>query len=188
MLQEVVTHATLGALFRYWDKKRGARRMPARRDIDPIEMDRRFLPHLMLCEVAEDGDRIRFRLVGTALVKRLGIDPTGRFLADLPPGKHFEFLAKLLRRVHAQAVPIYGESVFRWGLKGRLEARQLLLPLSASSAATIVLVGTAYSSSDVFPPPILELNLVAKHAIVKCQGVKTPAPEPRRKAGSANVA
>ena len=69
MPQALFGHATLGAVLRYWEKKRGKRRMPARRDIDPIEMDRRVLPQLMLCEVSAHGNLVRFRLVGTSLAK-----------------------------------------------------------------------------------------------------------------------
>ncbi len=189
MLQEVLDHATLGALFRYWEEKRGARRMPARRDIDPIEMDRRLLSHLMLCELSERGSRIRFRLVGTSLVKRLGFDPTGQLLADLPEGKYFDFLGKLLLRTYAEAAPVYGESVFRWGAKGRLDARHVLLPLRASSAASaLVLVGAVYSSDVVFPPQIVTLGATARHSIVKRQVLKPSAPEAPRRLKSADVA
>ena len=71
MPSELFDHATLSALLRYWEDKRAGRRMPARSDIDPIEMGKRLLPHLMLCEISEHGNAIRIRLVGTSLVKRL---------------------------------------------------------------------------------------------------------------------
>jgi len=167
MPQALYSHATLGALFRYWEKKRGSRPMPARRDIDPIEMDRRVLPHLMLCEVSEHGSLIRFRLVGTSLARRWGLDPTGKTLSDLPPADYFDFLGALIRRSYAEEAPVYGESRFRWGTKQReLDALHLLLPLSTSGTGPgIVLVGTAYSSDDVFPPQIRILNDIARHRI-----------------------
>lgn len=166
MSQALFSHATLGGLFNYWDTKRGNRRMPARQDIDPIEMDRRVLPHLMLCELSDHGNLIRFRLVGTSLAKRLGFDPTGQCLSDLPAADYFTFLGALMRRCYADAVPLYGESGFHWGTKSRLDARHLLLPLSAGGLEPrIVLVATAYSSDDVFPPQIRVLNDIAKHRI-----------------------
>lgn len=174
MPQELFNHATLGALLLYWEEKRGARRMPARQDIDPIEMNKRLLPHLMLCEVSEHGNLIRFRLVGTSLVKRLGFDPTGQFFSDLPKGDYMDFLGALLRRAYSEAAPVYGESVFRWGVKGRLDARHLLLPLSAGGAEpALVLIGTAYNSDEVFPPQIRALNGTARHHIGK-RTVLTP--------------
>jgi hypothetical protein len=175
MSRELLSHATLRSLLLYWQEKRGARRMPARHDIDPIEMDKQLLPHLMLCELAEHGNIIRFRLVGTSLAKRLGFDPTGQRLSDLPKSDYFDFLGKLLRRTYTEAAPLYGESAFSWSAKGRLEARHLLLPLSAGGAEpTIVLVGTTFSSDEVFPPQIRTLNTTARHYPGKCEVVMLP--------------
>ena len=186
MPQEVFDHATLGALFRYWERKRGARTMPARHDIDPIEMDRRILPHLMLCQVSALGAVIRLRLVGTSLARRLGFDPTGQRLSDLPRADYFDFLGSLVRRVFAEAQPIYAESAFYWASKGRLDARHLLLPLSAGGAEpAIVLIGAAYSSDEVFPPQICVLNGIAQHCIGKREVVTASPPDARQ---SANIA
>ena len=38
----------------YWETKRGSRSMPARADIDPIEM-KAFLPHVVLMDVLRDA-------------------------------------------------------------------------------------------------------------------------------------
>ena len=186
MPQQLFDHATLGALYRYWERKRGSRAMPARHDIDPVEMDRRLLPHLMLCEVTARGEVVRFRLVGTSLAKRLGFDPTGQLLSDLPKAPYFEFVGSLVRRVYAEATPLYGESAFYWASKSRLDACHLLLPLSAGGAApAIVLIGTAYSSDEVFPPQICVLNGIAQHCVGKREVVTSPPPDDRK---SANIA
>lgn len=183
MPQELFDHATLGALFRYWERKRGTRKTPARNDIDPIEMDRRLLPNLMLCEVLEHGAGMRFRLVGTALVKRLGFDPTGQRLSDLPRAGYFDFLGSLARRAYAEVAPIYGESAFYWASKGRLDAFHLFLPLSAGGIApSILLVGAAYSSDDVFPPQIRTLNGIAQHCIGRREVVTSSPPDDRKSA------
>jgi hypothetical protein len=63
-------------LYRYWLGKRGDRAMPARKDIDPAEIPA-LLPYLILAEKV--GDKFRYRLVGTAIVQEVGIDPTGSF-------------------------------------------------------------------------------------------------------------
>lgn len=189
MPAEIFNHATLGALFRYWDKKRNGRAMPARRDIDPIEMGPKLLPHLMLCELAERGTRIRFRLVGTLLVKRLGYDPTGQWLADLPRSDYLDFLAKLLRQTYAEAMPVYAASSFRWGVKGRLDAYHLLLPLTAGSTeANMVLIGTAYVSEDVFPPQIRALDALAQHSAGKRETLPPGTQAAAREVRTANVA
>jgi hypothetical protein len=190
MPAEVFNHATLSALFRYWDEKRTGRVMPARRDIDPIEMGPRLLPHLMLCEFADKGTRIRFRLVGTLLVKRLGFDPTGKWLADLPKSDYLDFLARMVRLSYAEQAPIFADSTFRWGTKGQLDAHHLLLPLTTGGEdAGIVMVGTAYVSEEVYPPQIRQLDMLAHHSVGKREilNIQTKAPS-WRDIKTANVA
>jgi hypothetical protein len=190
MPAEVFNHVTLSALFRYWDEKRAGRVMPARRDIDPIEMGPRLLPHLMLCEFADHGARIRFRLVGTLLVKRLGYDPTGKWLADLPKSTYLEFLARMVRLSYGEQAPIFADSTFRWGHKGQLTGHHLLLPLTTGGPdAGIVMVGTAYMCDEVFPPLICQLDTMAHHSVGKREilNVQTTAPS-WREVKTANVA
>ena len=74
-------HADTQAVYHYWNKKRGARAMPTRADIDPAELVR-FLPTIMLVDVRPGrsitgGPVYVYRLVGTAEVEVRGQDPTG---------------------------------------------------------------------------------------------------------------
>jgi hypothetical protein len=71
----------LAPLFRYWDEKRGSRRMPRRADIDPAELVR-YLPALMIVDVVADDRRYVYRLVGTREVEARGRDPTGRAVGE----------------------------------------------------------------------------------------------------------
>lgn len=165
MRSELFLHPVLGALLRYWNDKRGARAMPARSDIDPLEMGAKLLPHLLLCDLLDRGTRIRFRVVGTHVVKRFGFDPTGQLLAEQANGSYFEHLAQWHQEIFAKGQPLYTESVFRWGAKRQLEARHLLLPLTnGGSEPQIGLMGVAFSSDEVFPPQIRALNSIAQHA------------------------
>ena len=56
--------ADIQALYRYWDRQRGARLMPARGDLDPLDM-KPFLPGLLLVDVVADDRLYVYRLVGT---------------------------------------------------------------------------------------------------------------------------
>jgi len=71
------TPSGLAPLLRYWELKRGDRRMPRRADIDPAELVR-YLPALMIVDVVADARRYVYRLVGTREVQARGRDPTGR--------------------------------------------------------------------------------------------------------------
>ena len=73
--------AGLLPLYRYWDAKRGDRKMPRRSDIDPAELVP-FLPRLMIVDVVDDERRYVYRLVGTREVEARGRDPTGRAVGE----------------------------------------------------------------------------------------------------------
>src|ERR1051325_9903462 len=92
---DAVSHRTLVALYRYWDGKRGARAMPARRDLDPSEIVR-LLPHIYMVDVQSDPLRFRYRLIGTAIVNLLGRDYTGRMVDAATYGEG-QILDRLLR-------------------------------------------------------------------------------------------
>src|SRR5262245_6113802 len=76
-------------LYRYWKAKAGTRRLPARRDIDPVDLVP-LLPSIMLVDVcqapSEHGGATThghyvYRLVGTREVEMRGSDPTGKPVA-----------------------------------------------------------------------------------------------------------
>jgi hypothetical protein len=72
----------LRRLYQYWNDKRGARRFPARRDIDPLDFAY-VLGHVMLIDVTHDPLRFRFRLYGSALLDRNNaVDMTGKYLDE----------------------------------------------------------------------------------------------------------
>lgn len=73
----------LRRLYEYWLQKRGSRPMPARRDMDPLDL-RFALGDIALVEVLRDPLRFRFRLDGTRQVERFGVDMTGKMLDELP--------------------------------------------------------------------------------------------------------
>ncbi|MET1029208.1 MAG: PAS domain-containing protein [Dongiaceae bacterium] len=64
-------------IYEYWDMKRGAGRMPARRDIDPVEM-RPWLAAIQLIDVFHNPRRLIYRLVGQVDVDFRGYNPTGK--------------------------------------------------------------------------------------------------------------
>ena len=63
-------------LYQYWLQKRGARSMPSRADIDPLDM-RFILGHLMLIDVRHPGPEFRIRLQGSELTWWIGQELTG---------------------------------------------------------------------------------------------------------------
>ncbi|MGH7087887.1 MAG: PAS domain-containing protein [Stellaceae bacterium] len=157
-------HPVLGAVLRYWQAKRGARAMPSRREIDPVEMGANLLPHLVLSDLLDRGTRVRFRLVGTAVVKRMGFDPTAGYLGAEPMGGWADLLSALHRLVYAERAPIEAQSEFTWKPDRRLGVEQLLLPLSQDgSDPAIALAAFVFASADPFPPLLRALPPGAQH-------------------------
>ena len=69
------------AFYDYWDAKRQGRLMPARADLDPVEMVS-WLKCIQIIEVYHNPRRLKYRLVGELEVESRGFNPTGRWVED----------------------------------------------------------------------------------------------------------
>jgi hypothetical protein len=103
-----ITYPNLLRLYDYWRARCESDRLPARRNVDPVEMAF-ILANLILVDVERgpDGvlDGFRYRLIGTNLVDRLHIEMTGRRL-DTHPDPNFRALAQRVYRRVAEGMPI----------------------------------------------------------------------------------
>jgi hypothetical protein len=70
-------------LLTFWQARLCGRTMPARADLDPIEMGL-LLPNIFLVNVTAEPLDFNYRLLGTAIVDRSMRDYTGERLSDLP--------------------------------------------------------------------------------------------------------
>lgn len=134
-------HVELQFLIHYWDYLRGHAALPRYSQIDPLDMQE-ALGFLMLLEVLDGGADYRYRLYGSKVADRSGIDMTGRRLSDFeiePLTKRFfiaGYRAVIRRReplatVHAHAPKIAISSTMR-----------LILPLAdETDAISRLLVG-----------------------------------------------
>lgn len=133
----------LRTLHGYWSAKRGARQMPARADIDPLEVPR-LLPHLMLVAVAGEPPRFRFRLVGTEIVARYGAELTGRELDDIDLGTELGSVRSQYEETVRDASPTYCRHAIDTKSGKYLRYERLLLPLSGDGARVDMLLGGIY--------------------------------------------
>lgn len=126
----------LGELANYWLRQRGARPMPRRADIDPVDLAP-HLPRLVLADVLDAPLRVRFRVVGTELEHRLGYALTGRTI-DAGSGaffKPYEACAQQVRPVREYARYDFDDG----GPVGEFE--RLLLPLSEDGGRVTMVLG-----------------------------------------------
>ena len=118
-------------LFDYWRSRFRGERLPAKCDIDPVEM-RDLLGSINIIKVHPAGARTRYQytLWGTQVTELYGRDFTGRFLDEIViPTKLSEVEAAfnytaLTKRPHFWQIPVPIEN------RGFISNRRLLLPLS----------------------------------------------------------
>jgi hypothetical protein len=122
-------HATLRNLYAYWDAQRGERSMPARNDIDPVDL-KSILPMLILIDVVPDPRRYVYRLVGTHEVEMRGKDPTGKPVEEAYYGESAEDTIYYLDRVVRTREPVLYRGTYQPLVTRTQRDDVLFLPLS----------------------------------------------------------
>ncbi|HZK89130.1 MAG TPA: PAS domain-containing protein [Stellaceae bacterium] len=88
-----IAHPKLRRLYEYWDGKRAGRKMPARRDLDPLDLTF-VIGNIILVDVVDETPvRFRIRLHGTNLSEYVGYELSGKMLDELPVNE-FRMLAR----------------------------------------------------------------------------------------------
>ncbi len=82
-LDHVIRHNELSRVLTYWQSKVQKDRLPARRDINPVDV-KYVLGSIVLVDVHRAPLRFRYRVHGTKLVQRDGFDMTGKWLSEHP--------------------------------------------------------------------------------------------------------
>lgn len=140
----------LAQLLAYWTEKRRGRDTVRKRDIDATEIDPELLPFIGLSELEPATGRVRYRLVGTGLTQRHGIDPTGKYLDEVLQGAYCDYIIALHRECQARRQPVYADDVSRRPTGQYFRAKRLLLPLADDGdAISFVLIAMRY-----FAPPM----------------------------------
>lgn len=129
-------------VFEYWHARWRPDRLPLRKDIDPAALPPECLPHLFLFRL-ESNDRLRYILVGTAIVKVVGRDNTGEYLDEVLTGRAGVRRLRLNHRVIEEGMPLYfsGPAFSRTDERRRVE--RLLLPVSSDGTACDHVFGIA---------------------------------------------
>jgi hypothetical protein len=122
-------HPKLRALHKFWERKRGERPLPARKDLDVIDLWP-WLGNLMLIEVQDRGVDYLYRVYGTILADYFSRDLTGRRTSSLTAD-----VQAVVRQEYDQAInearPIVVTRA-RSVQQKRIRASKLILPLGPS--------------------------------------------------------
>jgi hypothetical protein len=135
-------------LLGYWNGLAEAYgRLPARAEIDPLDLPVELLPNIFLVDVVRDAGlpapRFRFRLLGTAITARETVKP-GQYLDENPPNKAIDemtqqYLACLDRQVSVRSTNLAWDHP----TKEFITYRVMLLPLSGDGIEVDTLLGLA---------------------------------------------
>ena len=135
-------------LHAYWERKRGTRPAPTRKEIDPAEIVS-LLPHVFLIEAVGMPLRFRYRLIGTAVVELTGRDLTGHLVDENLERAKFAALVEPYEAVIRQARPVAKKGRTIW-IEDRetLEVEVLLLPLADAQNEVTLILGSVVKLGD----------------------------------------
>lgn len=145
-----IGHPDLQLLYRYWLGKRAGRRVPARADINPIELPARLWPNLMLLDLLCDGPSllIHFRLTGTHIDRAFGRNATGEFFNEqlVSNARYRTYIQALYEEIVGSGMPVYSENIFQLAIQPvPMLTRRLSLPLADDGVnVDMALVGAMF--------------------------------------------
>lgn len=124
----------LQGLFRYWGSKLLGRPMPARSDLDPLEM-RPWLGNLVLVDFpVPDLTEYRIRLEGVNVVQFYGASRTGRGIEVMTSEMERQVVLPQYFSVVETRIPAYFEAEFISSEGVLTYQHKLILPLSDDGA------------------------------------------------------
>jgi len=137
-LAALTTDTVLVRLYAYWRERRGGKRFPARRDIDPVDFSF-ALGRVSLVDVLGGPRRFRYRLVATILTEHLGYEMTGKYLDQVPESDMRAYTERLYETALARREPHYErDELVLDGRQWKHEA--LVLPLSSDDRTVDMLM------------------------------------------------
>jgi hypothetical protein len=133
-----ITDATLRRVFDYWRAKIRDGRLPARMDIDPLDLPF-VMGNMILVDVERDPWRFRYRLAGSKVTNRLGFDPTGKYVDEHPDPNHRQSIQAVYTEVAATGLPqAYARNQF---VDNRLRRYDVLVvPLSGEAGQVTMIM------------------------------------------------
>ena len=138
---DVIVEEKLRAILAYWEAKRpAADRLPARRDIDPVEIPE-LLKHVFLVDVLDDPPRYYCRLAGHLVCRIYDEELTGRHLDEIFSGEALAVIRRQFDESVTTAAPCYHANEHTLLRSGTVRFERILLPLSDDGDRVTMLLG-----------------------------------------------
>jgi len=125
-------------LLDYWQSKRRDHALPARADVDPIDL-KEMLGWLSLIEVRPGEPRFFIRLLGSAHPSRPSGPRHGQDLSAIRPVAYRDLVTQQFEATLARRAPMLHENVLSFGIY-RLRYQRIALPLARDHATPDMLM------------------------------------------------
>jgi hypothetical protein len=122
----------------YWNEKRGQRLMPARADLDPMEIIP-LLPHVILLDVLRDPLDFRYRLIGTLVEDHMSAPYTGRRFSEFESQRKGSRIWACSERVLEEKQPVRTDIPYIGPKSDFTTIEDVMMPLS-SDGETVDLI------------------------------------------------
>ena len=132
----------------YWESKLAGRKMPARRDFDPVIEVPTLLPWVILVDVFHDPLNFRYRLIGAGVRDRSRQNYSGKLFSELshvgPDSNNWKQRAEVVKT----GAPLMCEPPYVGGSPGVDRVVVIHLPLSEDDqVVNMIFTVTSYHSS-----------------------------------------
>ena len=143
-----ITDPRLIRAYDYWNRIRGDRPMPSRRDIRPRDIQS-LLPHIFLVDVLREPMRFRIRLAGTEVNSRFGEELTGQALEEIDLGTEAPRGLEIYAATVTEREPTLSMADYTRADGRPMRYRRLLCPLSTDGYVIDMLFGVM---AGIAPP------------------------------------
>lgn len=137
-------HQYLRELARYWLDLRASSGLPRRKDIDPLDISPRILPHMWIVDCEDGGARFRFRLAGEAINQTFGYPVRGLSLDEAFPARLRGSVQKRFERVAQEACGCHCIGTVYVENERNGFGERLILPLSDNGRDVSHLLGVTH--------------------------------------------
>jgi hypothetical protein len=120
---------------RYWLAKRGGDALPKRAALDPLLEIPHLTPRMVIAELLADGERIRYRLIGTEIVAHRGVDMTGRMVDEATYGANWRAMYDPMISALREKEPTIGITLGAPKADFRVGVESVHLPLADAENA-----------------------------------------------------
>lgn len=134
-----IRNRVLGLGEAYWQSKVQGDRLPARADIDPLDIPA-LLPQVILLDVQPDPWDFRFRLIGTNVVHHLTTDLTGSWMSAIkqmaPQSRIFDSCLEVAK----SGKPSRSDTPYIGPHRNYVRAEDIILPLASDGSTPDMLL------------------------------------------------